>query len=265
MRSFAEKFVGFAVVLVLSGCHIDIGDGVLSVSEDFEQTLATGASGSSLTLSNVNGRVEVSTWDRPEIKVEAEKLASSERALDRIEIEIDESGGDVTVRTRFAKGRFFSRKGKVNYRVTVPTNADVDVRTVNGKVALEGVGGRSEAETVNGSVEIVRARGEVVAATVNGSIRASYETLDEQGRNRFSTVNGGVRIGLAGDANGGFEARTVNGRIRSDFDELKATGRWGPKKLSGSLGSGGGSFKIKTVNGSVRIERHGANAASTEF
>ena len=97
-------------------------------------------------------------------------------------------------------------------------------------------------------------------ALIPASIQASYEALDEHGRNRFSTTNGSVRIELPRDANGGFEARTVNGRIRSDFDELEPTGRWGSRKLSGRLGTGGGSFEIKTINGSVRIEKRVSGA-----
>ena len=137
-----------------------------------------------------------------------------------MEIEIEETSSGVEVRTRLPKGGLFSEKGKVDYQITLPATASVNVRTVNGRLVFTGVGGRLEAKTVNGSVEFERARGEVVATTVNGSIQASYEALDERGRNRFSTTNGSVRIELPRDANGEFEARTVNGRIRSDFDEL---------------------------------------------
>ena len=254
MRLFTKNLAVLAALLMLSGCHIAIGDGAFSASEDFVETLPFG-SGSSLELTNVNGRVTVSTWDREEIRIEAEKFASSERRLDDVEIEIKETSGGIEVKTRLPKRGLFSLKGKVDYQITLPNTASVNVRTVNGKLVFTGVGASLEAKTVNGSVEVEHARGEVVATTVNGSIQASYETLDERGRNRFSTTNGSVRIELPRNANGEFEARTVNGRIRSDFDELEPTGRWGSRKLSGQLGTGGGSFEIRTVNGSVRIER----------
>ena len=259
MRSLTRNLAVLAALLTFSGCHIDIGDGGFSASEDFEETLPFG-SGSSLELTNVNGHVTVSTWDREEIRIEAEKFASSERRLDNVEIEIKETSGGVEVRTRLPKGGLFSGKGKVNYQITLPATPIGDVRTVNGKLVFTGVGGRLDAKTVNGSVEVERARGEVVATTVNGSIQASYEALDEHGRNRFSTTNGSVRIELPRDANGEFEARTINGRIRSDFDELEPTGCWGSRKLSGRLGTGGGSFEIKTINGSIRIEKRVSGA-----
>ncbi len=260
MRSLTRNLaVLAAALLTLSGCHIAIGDGALSASEVFEETLPFGSE-SSLELTNVNGHVTVSTWDREEIRIEAEKFASSERRLDDVEIEIEETSGGVEVRTRLPKGGLFSGKGKVDYQITLPATASVNVRTVNGQLVFTGVGGNLSAKTVNGSIEVERARGEVVATTVNGSIQASYEALDERGRNRFSTTNGGVRIERPSDANGEFEARTVNGRIRSDFDELEPTGRWGSRKLCGQLGTGGGSFEIKTVNGSVRIEKRVSGA-----
>ena len=95
-------------------------------------------SGSSLELTNVNGHVTVSTWGREEIRIEAEKFASSERRLDDVEIEIEETSGGVEVRTRLPKGGLFSGKGKVNYQITLPATAIVNVRTVNGKLVFTG-------------------------------------------------------------------------------------------------------------------------------
>ena len=54
MRSLTRNLAVLAAFLTLSGCHIAIGDGAFSASEDFEETLPFG-SGSSLELTNVNG------------------------------------------------------------------------------------------------------------------------------------------------------------------------------------------------------------------
>ena len=47
---------------------------------------------------------------------------------------------------------------------------------------------------------------------------------------------------------------TVNGNIDSDFG-LEVTGKWGPKKVSGTIGGGGRLLNVKSVNGSIELRR----------
>jgi len=242
--------LGLAPAL-LSGCFLD--QHAMAARDRFEDTVPF-QPGDTFRLENVNGEVLIETWDRAEVSIEAEKAASSERFLKEIEIEVDRSGNEVEVRTRFPRRRsFFGRMGKVDYRIRVPEEARVDVETVNGKVLVEGIRGRVKASTVNGGIEIEGAAGQVEVSTVNGSIKARYLDVDEDGRNRFSTTNGSVRIELPPDVSGEFEARTVNGSIETDFP-LEVTGKIG-RRLRGRLGEGRGSFEISTVNGSVRIDK----------
>ena len=49
MRSLTRNLAVLGAFLTLSGCHIAIGDGAFSASEDFEETLPFG-SGSSLCI-----------------------------------------------------------------------------------------------------------------------------------------------------------------------------------------------------------------------
>jgi DUF4097 and DUF4098 domain-containing protein YvlB len=236
---------------LLSACFL--GEHTMAARDHFEETVDF-TPGGTFRLDNVNGEVVIETWERSEVRIEAEKAAASERTLREIQIQIDRLGDQVEVRTRFPRRRsFFGRMGKVDYRIRVPAEARVDVETVNGKLQVEGIRGRVKASTVNGSIEIEDVAGEAEVATVNGSIRARYLEVDPDGRNRFSTTNGSVRLRLPPDVSGDFEARTVNGSIQTDFP-LEVSGKLG-RRLRGRLGEGRGSFEISTVNGSVRIEK----------
>jgi DUF4097 and DUF4098 domain-containing protein YvlB len=73
-------------------------------------------------------------------------------------------------------------------------------------------------------------------------------------RLELETVNGAIRLELPADARGRVEGQTVNGGISSDFP-LEVQGKWGPKHLSGELGSGGGRVSLRTVNGSIHLNR----------
>ena len=50
------------------------------------------------------------------------------------------------------------------------------------------------------------------------------------------------------------EASTVNGDFYSDFP-LMVHGKFGPRKVTGTIGSGGRKLDLETVNGSIRINK----------
>ena len=49
-------------------------------------------------------------------------------------------------------------------------------------------------------------------------------------------------------------AATVNGGIESDFP-LTVTGRFGPRRVSGTIGGGGRDLRLETVNGGIHIRQ----------
>jgi DUF4097 and DUF4098 domain-containing protein YvlB len=46
----------------------------------------------------------------------------------------------------------------------------------------------------------------------------------------------------------------VNGGIESDFP-ITVRGRWGPRSMTGTIGSGGRRLELETVNGAIQIRR----------
>ncbi len=252
MRGLPTKIaLCLAVSSLTTGCFID--DVAPAAHEQFQETLPF-EPGGRFRLENVNGSVHISTWDESEVRIEAEKAANSAKALDSIEILVDGEGDWVEVKTRLPRSRlFFGSGGKVDYHITLPSRARVQVETVNGKLEIHGISGRVRASTVNGGVEITDVSGEVESSTVNGSINVSYREVDPDGRHRFSTTNGSVTLTLPPDASGEFDVSTINGGISTDFP-LAVTGKIGRRSLNGRLGDGDGSFDISTVNGSVKIQ-----------
>ena len=242
-----------ATLVLLSGCG-----GVIhgeDVQESFETTVQLDQDGR-LSIENTNGAIRIETWDRDEVHIEARKSASSERALDRLEIEVEGEGRRVQVRTRFPSIGWWGSEGRVDYRIRVPVTADVDAETVNGKIRIDSLAGSALAKTVNGAVRLEGCEGAVEAGTVNGNVEIHYSDVPSREDHDFSTVNGGVDVYLPSDVEGRFSARTVNGSIKTDFPltvhGLKVVG---PKWLDGTLGEGGGKFSFNTVNGSIRIHR----------
>jgi DUF4097 and DUF4098 domain-containing protein YvlB len=205
-------------------------------------------------LENTNGHVEVHTWKEPQVKIEAEK-AGSPWSIENTRIEIRASGDRVTVETHQPLG-FFGNHGKVDYHVTVPENARLQIETTNGRVRIEGAAGPVRAATTNGGVEVEDAVGAVEATTTNGGVRVAFLRVPAAGSSRVATTNGSVTLLLPADASGSFEASTVNGGIKTDFP-LEVSGGFGGRRLNGRLGDGRARFELRTVNGGVRIIRHG--------
>jgi hypothetical protein len=221
-------------------------------------------SGGVFTLDNVNGSVEILSWDRPEVRIEAEKRVEGrnreavESAMARLRIEVSSSRGGLRVRTRYPKsgdrviGWLSGSKtsASVRYRITVPRQTRVSIDTVNASITADGVEGGYELKTVNGRIEVSRGAGSLEASTVNGGIRA--ELLSTRGQLKLKTVNGSVDITVPRGIQADVSVATVNGRIQSDLPLVGS--EIGRRSLKGSINGGGGiPIRISTVNGSVRI------------
>ena len=66
------------LILFVWGCGFDVG--ASRVHENFEKTVQLDFDGE-FSLENVNGSIQVETWDRDEIRIKGRKRASSEKLL----------------------------------------------------------------------------------------------------------------------------------------------------------------------------------------
>jgi DUF4097 and DUF4098 domain-containing protein YvlB len=140
----------------------------------------------------------------------------------------------------------------VHFTIEVPDGVELKVRTVNGGVDVDEVGGEVDAQTVNGSVRV--ATTDVARAqTVNGSIVVEMGRARWDGDLDFQTVNGSITLRAPSRLSGRLEAVTMNGRIESDFP-VTSSGSFGRRHITGTIGEGGrGRLKMETLNGSIHI------------
>ena len=222
--------------------------------------------GAQVELSNVNGRVSVTSWDQPRVRIVARKEVKGDsndvaEALRALRVEIQPRNGGVIVNTRHPKGdggtSFFDWllgdgiEAEVIYDVTVPRNMNLDLRTVNGAIRLTGVDGRHELETTNGRIEVTRSAGSIDASTTNGSIDAELLRVAQGRPMEFSTTNGRIRVTVPRDLAVDLSASTTNGGIESELPV--ATTQVGRNSLRGSINGGGTPLRLRTTNGSIEI------------
>jgi len=224
--------------------------------EEFHQTYAL-AAGGRLSLSNVNGSVHVTAWDRNEVKVDAVKRARTQEALKEAEIVVDARADAIEIRTKYPENYHGRDAASIDYTLTVPKGARLDqIRTVNGAIDVDGVTGEVRASSVNGAVSGQRLEGQVNLSTVNGRVEAGLLRMDASKSVSLNSVNGQVSLRLPPDASLRLSAATVHGSIESDFDlPIRKIGFGPGGNVETTIGTGGADVRLHTVNGGIRLAR----------
>jgi hypothetical protein len=222
-----------------------------------------------MEVKGVNGSVRAVASSGSEIEVEVTKTEGNRGDPDDIKMVVVPHADGVTICAVYptprgrepndcqpgTRGRSNTENNnvKVDFVVRVPRNTNFAGRTVNGSVTITGLTGDVKGHTVNGAVRITTT-GLAEATTVNGGINVSMGRADWEGELAFETVNGAIILELPEDVNTEVHASTVNGDIVTDYP-LTVRGRFGPKRLTGTIGRGGRELMLDTVNGSVEIRR----------
>lgn len=225
--------------------------------EPFAETHPLAADGQ-ISLENVNGSIDIRTWDKNEIRIEGEKSAKTAEELKLIALTIDSTPGEVAIKAKLPKrsGGWWGRdtiRAAVKFVVTVPATAHLrKIDTVNSAVTITGVRGTVTANTVNGGITAHGLGADTQLHTVNGTIHAEFATLGREQEISVGTVNGSTSVSLPKGAAFALHASTVNGSVSCDFP-LKLEGKTRRSRLSGTVGEGGATLKASTVNGSIRV------------
>jgi len=225
--------------------------------------------GAAVKLSNVNGRITISAWDQPRVKVVAVKKVEADsdeiqQAMNELRVDIQPRDGGLVIDTRYPRendgGSFLAWifgdhiEAQVTYELTVPRAMNVDVSNTNGAIHLSGVTGTHELETTNGKIDVARCAGSLDASTTNGAIHAELTKVHKGRPMRFETTNGRIELELPADLAVDLDASTTNGNIDSELPV--STTRIDRNSLRGSINGGGTSLRMRTTNGGITLRSH---------
>jgi DUF4097 and DUF4098 domain-containing protein YvlB len=227
-----EEDVGFLTSNNVSSTRVE------SFGREFELplTLDVDTSNGSVSVRGVAGIQSASV--RVTLRSRGQTLEEAEDRLSRIVYHAESSGGRISLRySSSEQDGDVKRHSGVDFDVTVPIEARVQVDTSNGTIDIEGIEGTILLDTSNGAIDVYDATGSLVADTSNGRI----DVVSFTGDLRLDTSNGDIRID---DFAGAVDAETSNGSI--DY--------------SGTPTSGGN--RLHTSNGSitVRVPQHASIA-----
>jgi hypothetical protein len=202
-----------------------------------------------------NGGVQVTGGDRSDVSVRATIYAwSADDEVARATLREVVVHTDGVIRATGPERRG-GTGWSVGYEILAPRSTDVDLKTVNGGIAIRDLRGDLAFATTNGGVSLEAVAGNVRGGTTNGgvSVTLTGERWDGESLN-VRTTNGGVQVRVPEDYSARFEARTVNGGLRVDFP-VTTQGRIG-RELSATLGDGGALVRAETTNGGVQVSRY---------
>jgi DUF4097 and DUF4098 domain-containing protein YvlB len=219
-------------------------------TERFSQTYKVTGEGM-LDLQNIAGDVRVTAARGNEIRIDATKRVRSRddsqtrRLLSELRIDVSHVGNRVEVRTIYPRTQGRNTSASVDYVITVPASAIVNVKTISGDVSVADVKGEVRAETVSGSVDASATPNLASAKTISGDVRARALTL--------GTVSGSV-IGSSLEARA-IEAGTVSGTVQ--LTNVRAE-RVQAKAVSGDIEfdarlTKGGRYEFNSHSGHVRV------------
>jgi hypothetical protein len=225
---------------------------------EVRRTLAL-AAGSTLSLENDYGDVEIAGWDRDEAEIVARTVEeasdrpasarTSGRRGTRPDIEIREARDGLLVRTPTFEGP--GTPPEVDYEVRVPTDVVLAaIRISEGNLKISDVYGRIEASLDRGDLTVINYSG-VVQATI-GTGNADVEVLDLRETDSITIISrrGDIILRLEEGVGAVVEADAPRGEVRSDFD---LGVRLPVSTVKAWIGQGGPNIILKASDGRIDI------------
>jgi hypothetical protein len=251
-------------------CRKNSGDwGGARTCAEYEATWAGG--GSISVDGRPNGGIEVSGWDRNEVRLRAKVEARGDDDAEARQIASQirvQAGPSVRAEgPRNLEGRH--RSWSVSYKLQVPHDTALTLESLNGGIHLQNLDGNVTFTTTNGGLHLKDMGGNVKGRTTNGGVHVELAGNEWRGEGLdLVTTNGGVHLQVPRGYNAQVEVGTTNGRVHSslgggssnaddDVDDEDADAHRGrhdrKRNLSLTLGSGGRLLRLRTTNGGVHV------------
>lgn len=224
------------------------------------------------------GSVTVEGWQRNEVELTAniELKGPTEADLDQLarvnNFAFDEDLNHISILTTGTHDRAFMKKSaknfpkkllnlpwKIDYRLRVPINTDLEVNAGHGELKLSGVEGALRISATESDTSLTLTGGTVTTTVTAGSITFAIPARSWRGagadiRIASGTINVDLQPGFSGDIDADV-LRT--GKIVNTFEGLTSREKPGltERTVRARAGAGGASFRFTVGDGTVNIRR----------
>ena len=208
-----------------------------------------------ISLTNNDGSIEIKTWKKDAMMIEAKKIGK-EKELPNTTFSVDTEGRDVTITTESLTQ---SAPLTINYTLIVPEDSSLIIKNDSGTIQIKDVQGDIDAQTLVGDIIVENGTNDVHARAPKGSITVEQNKLDHRS-SIFLEAYRSVTLKISPKINANLNAKTLKGKITSDFyitlDPITTklnNGSWKriKQEIKGTIGSGGAPITIDVTKGNV--------------
>lgn len=266
-----------------------------ALAEEWDRHFQVGAH-PRVTVEADDGQVKIITWNRPEVAVHVESRGW--RIGSQLRLSAEQQGSAVNISALTPRGWFSFDISirELRIEVSMPREADLEIRTGDGSVAISDLSGRLGVRTGDGSISLRDVHGAMHLVTGDGGIDGAglvgalygsaqdghirvsgrFEALElGAGDGRVTaeaepgsviqdgwsihTGDGAVLLRLPPGLKADLEAQTGDGRISVNIP-VEFTGDWSRSHLRGRMNGGGPPLRLHTGDGGIRVEQLVASA-----
>jgi hypothetical protein len=206
-----------------------------------------------VTLSNINGEINIESTDGPKAELTVTKRGGSEQDREAMQVKFFSDNGRLSLRTEFPRN---SNNMSTHYELKLPRELGrVDIKTINGNINVSEITAQIAVSATNGQIRLSDVTGLASARAVNGNIEAELAQVPDRPM-EFRSVNGNIELRFNSDSNANLIAGTTAGSIEVDDDfDIKVRKLIVGQRASGQIGQGGPTLSVKTVSGNIKITK----------
>jgi hypothetical protein len=226
------------------------------------------------------GSVTVEGWSRNEVELtaEIELKAETEADLDQLakvnSFVFDEDLNHISILTIGTHDRTYMKNAarnfpkkllnlpwKIDYRLRVPANTDLEINAGHGALKFSGVEGALRLSATESETELTLTGGTISVTITAGNVLLAIPVRSWRGGGADIRIAAGVlNVELAAGFSGDIDADILrNGKIVNSYEALAAREKPGitERVVRARAGAGGASFKFTVGDGTVNIKRSG--------
>lgn len=268
------------LLVIISGCDIQIGDWGQAKYEKTVQRQAPLSPGSKLYVETSSGSITITGGDVTECSVIAEicgRAPTEEEAqllVEQVKIELETVGNTLTVKAE-KPPRKNKRSISISYDITVPKQTNIECASSYGPIEIANIKGQISGKTSSGSIEAKNIEGPVNLDTSYGSVNCRNITGDIitvksssgsitaeiiKGTAQLTTSYGSITCTDMSD--GDIKLKTSSGKIKlsnssfSDCDAHTSYGSIVSDELKGKL------IKLHSGSGSINVTESSADTTN---
>lgn len=238
----ATKKYSIPVCLSLILCFAFVAAAADSQSR-FERTY-TPRRPAHLTISNVNGSINIVSWDKKTIHARA-------NAAPYVSIEDRVIGDEITISTKRNL-----RLGRAEFDVSVPPETSLTIKNIVGDIEVRGITGHVSVQSIDSDVRLVKVSSPAVDVLVTSGDIVFDGELHEGGSYSLQSMKGDLDVTLPSSTPFNLNARALSENINlgSFLSSLSGSSR-GPKGVSGTYLRGGSRLTLTAYAGRILLHK----------